>query len=424
MKKRVAVLLASICLLFGCYSLNADKLFTKEAESARSHTAEVKNRKEDSASEPGQFSVVEKNTEEEQKQDTEEIQIFSADEIARLKAEQEQLNLYCYRHISEEERDVYVEILRSLTNMREARLSSTDPEQIDKVFQCVLNDYPELFYVEGYAFTKYTRGDIITKIHFKGSFTSDRQEIEERQQRIDAYAEQCLSGVPEQADDYLKIKYVYEYIIKNTEYNVNAPDNQNICSVFLNNESVCQGYAKATQYLLQKLGIEAALVIGQVEGGEGHAWNLVKSDGSYYYVDTTWGDASYRTDAGGEQLENLPVINYDYLCVTTDQLSKTHRIDNVVPMPRCVSLEDNFYVREGAYFTDINEEQLAQVFEKSYSYGEDYVTLQCADEAVYRDMVNYLITDQKIFRYLNEPDGIVAYSDNEKQLSLGFWLSE
>ena len=97
-----------------------------------------------------------------------------------------------------------------------------------------------------------------------------------------------MSGADEEADQYAKVKYVYDTIIRETDYDPASPDNQNVYSVFVNNRSVCQGYAKAIQYLLNRLGVECTLVLGTVESGEGqegHAWNLVKVDGEYYYVD-------------------------------------------------------------------------------------------------------------------------------------------
>lgn len=338
---------------------------------------------------------------------------------------EEQTEAYAYNQLTEEEQQVYLEILWALREFEEdVTLSTLDHEAISHIFQCVLNDYPEIFYVDGYTYTKYTLGDILKKITFTGTYTMDREEVEGRLPRIESYVNQCFAGLPTDADEYETVKYIYEYLIDHTEYDAAAKDSQNICSVFLGNKSVCQGYAKATQYLLQRAGIYATLVLGNIAGGEGHAWNLVRIDDDWYYLDTTWGDASYQAVGSSASYpeKKIPTINYDYLCVTTSQLCKTHSIDNVVELPQCTSMEANYYVREGLYFTTVDEEQLARIFQENYDRGSAYVTLKCASEEVYRKMQEMLIVDQEIFHYLDCPDGVVSYTDSAEQYSMSFWL--
>lgn len=332
---------------------------------------------------------------------------------------------YAYNKLTEEEQNVYIEILWSLLEFEEdVELSSLDSNEISRIFQCVLNDHPEIFYVDGYSYTQYMLGDVPRKFTFTGDYSMTREEVERNQGLIENYVNQCFAGIPQDADEYEIVKYIYEYLIEHTEYDAEAEDNQNICSVFMGGRSVCQGYAKATQYLLQRAGICASLVLGKVSSGEGHAWNLVKIDGDWYYIDTTWGDASYRTRSGEAAFpeQKLPAINYDYLCVTTDQIVRTHVIDNVVQMPQCTSMEANYYVREGLYFTAIDEERLRAIFDDGYNKGSAYITLKCASLEIYEEMHDKLINNQEIFDYLDCPDGVVSYTDSDEQYSMSFWL--
>ena len=355
----------------------------------------------------------------------EQTQEIVLEEVEKRSEEVEFQNYFYYSTMDTEQQTVYKEILYALENyVEEMQLSTTQIDVVDKVFQCVLMDHPEIFYADGYSFVKYTLGDEVKKITFSGTYIYEMEERISKEAQIEQSALELLKGISADATDYEKVKYVYENIIRNTEYDMTAEDNQNICSVFLNGASVCQGYAKAAQYLLMKLQVPITIVIGTVDSGEGHAWNMVKIGDDFYHVDTTWGDASYlfhvNDDATGYQ--DTPEINYDYLCVTTEEILRTHTLSTMYSLPLCDSIDANYYVREGAYFTAMDMNQLEQLIANYREQGRESVTLKCADDLVYETMVEELIHKQQIFDYIMGENNSILYTDSPKQRSITFWL--
>lgn len=61
---------------------------------------------------------------------------------------------------------------------------------------------------------------------------------------------------------------------------------------FHDGSAVCEGYARAAGILLDRLGVDMDLEMGDVIGGESHAWNLAKVDGDWYQMDICWNDVA------------------------------------------------------------------------------------------------------------------------------------
>lgn len=329
---------------------------------------------------------------------------------------------YAYHCLDREKQQVYLEMLDALTRIESGvHLSTLDKSILDVVFACVMNDHPELFYVEGYQFTEYMTDAVVTEIAFSGTYSMTAEEIGQTQLLIVQRLRDCFAQIPLNEDEYNTVKYLYEWLINNTEYDKTAENNQNICSVFLQGKSVCQGYAKAMQYMLQQAGIQCLLVTG-FTNGERHGWNLVRVNGNYYYLDPTWGDASY-TSNGTDNIAQayVPSINYDYFLVTTDEITRTHSIEKVVSIPVCSALAENYFVREGLYFDSYDAEKLALIFDSDAVKSAGSVTLKCNSDETYASMVQNLITEQKIFDFIDKRGASIAYTFNETQRTISFW---
>lgn len=332
---------------------------------------------------------------------------------------------YAYSTLeNSEEQQLYQELLDSLLACEaETELSTLNEALIEPVFECVMADHPEIFYVDGYNLTTYRMGEELIKLTFSGTLTVEPAEIAVRREKIGQTAEAWLAEAQNLENSYEKLKYLYEQLISHTDYELGCCDSQNICSVLLNGVSVCQGYAKTLQYLCQQLDIPALLVSGTVRG-QGHAWNLVyMDDGQWYFVDPTWGDASYQQEDGAACTQNsCPAVNYDYFCVTTQQLKLTHSPDEKIFLPECTATACNYYRREGLYLESAEESAIAGIFERADRLGMETVTFQCADEAVYEAVYRLLIEEQKIFDYLDSAKNTVAYSDCAERRTFSFWL--
>lgn len=89
--------------------------------------------------------------------------------------------------------------------------------------------------------------------------------------------------------DMEKIKTLHDWVCNRVVYdyeNITALKNQVDSSIFLNDSTVCAGYSRGYNILLQETGIESYCV----HKGSIHAWNIVKLGNHYFHVDLTWDD--------------------------------------------------------------------------------------------------------------------------------------
>jgi len=335
-----------------------------------------------------------------------------AEEVVSISTE-----AYVYQTLDEETKLVYDQVLDAILKHQDTVEVSTKEEEIlDHAYTAVNADYGGLFWVSGYMYTQHYRGNNIVGIDFSPSYTMEDEEREKIQEQIDKRVDEMLSGISVQDSDYQKVKYVFETLVQEVDYEKDSENNQNIISVFLNGKTVCQGYACATQYLLKLLNVQSMVITGKANG-ESHAWNLVQMDGNYYYVDTTWGNSRYLNEDQSED----KCVNYNYFGMTTEELSMTHQAEVFYELPICTAIGDNYYVYEGLYFTEWEPEKVGVLFEKSWDTDKGKVSVKFATKELYEQAFSYFIEKKHISDYC---DGLTSmyYIENKEQriLSVSF----
>jgi len=197
--------------------------------------------------------------------------------------------------------------------------------QVKTVFEAVYNDHPEMFWLEtGYS-CKYLGDGKCVELILKYNDTADY--LDQAKAQFNEQAEVVLSGARTQGTVFEQEKYVHDALMEMVEYDETAAMNQSAYSALVPGRSVCAGYARAFQYLMQQLGVPCYYCTGS--SGEDHAWNIIKLDETYYNVDVTWDDTNPAT--------------YDYFNKSDNEFANTHVRNSLsVYLPACgVSVAEN-----------------------------------------------------------------------------------
>lgn len=98
--------------------------------------------------------------------------------------------------------------------------------------------------------------------------------------------------------DVQKALLLHDRLAINCEYDTEGFNNNTLTykaytayGALVEGLAVCQGYAEAYDYLLEKVGIDSILCSSDALK---HAWNIVYIDGKPYHVDVTWDDPVYE----------------------------------------------------------------------------------------------------------------------------------
>ena len=154
---------------------------------------------------------------------------------------------------------------------------------VQNVYQSVINEHPELFYVE--AEYSYSYAGTAVYAIYPGYNTSYGSAEEER---FRAVCDEILGQLEPDWSDLQKLLFLHDYIVTHVEYD-NSLSRYNAYNALVEHSAVCQGYSLSFSYLGRQAGLDIRYVTSDTIA---HAWNAVWLDGELFYIDCTWDDPS------------------------------------------------------------------------------------------------------------------------------------
>ena len=239
--------------------------------------------------------------------------------------------------LTAKEKDIYSQLYEELSKGSqkfECKVKGVSADQLTKAIDAVLNDHPELFWIDNqYEYTYDPDDGSIQDISFDFfDFANTPDKLQNAKVAFEKAADDILDSARSQPFMVERERAIHDYICKNTTYDESAPYNQSAYSVIVLHRSVCAGYSRAFQYLMNRAGLTCYYVPGtttdsSIAGEDGaHAWNIIYLDGEYYNVDVLWDDSASET----MEEDVYPFFNL------TDSAFLYHTRDNQAQsLPKC-----------------------------------------------------------------------------------------
>ncbi len=293
-----------------------------------------------------------------------------------------------YNKLTDYQKKIYKVILNPVSKAKEKfAIKNIDMDEFNENFSdafiAVHYDYPEYFWFTGGSSWSYYETYLQMFLKMDGkveirpqyySYTSSAFNAEKKHNQLTARVNEVAALAENHSTDaFERIVFVHDYLIENAYYDYDAleeyektshnPSCEYIYSAYgclVNGKTVCAGFAKAFQMILNELDYECSYITG--DAGGPHAWNCVYLDGEGYYIDVTWDNRDFENE--------IPF--YSYTLINDETLKTTHELDTRFTPPVCTATEYNYYIRRNYY-----------VDKYSYSKVSKIIAAQSESEAVY-----------------------------------------
>lgn len=200
------------------------------------------------------------------------------------------------------------------------------------------------------------------------------QTAREQQAEIDEAAKTFLDGVTGGA--FEKAVAVHDRLVERVarDRDSSGENSGNIYGALVEKKAMCDGYSRAYQYLMAKLGVKCVYYQGESRQGTPHAWNAVYIDGGWYYVDVTWDTL------------NPGRIVHSYLLITREELELEH-VFSAGQYPEILNADSTAYNYFRRLSYDVSAEDESRVINE---LAEAFLNALCGRELPVGQTATYL----------------------------------
>ena len=293
--------------------------------------------------------------------------------------------------------------------------------EVAKVFNYYIDDYPQHFWLDkGYQIQGVPQNGITKVKYLIMQYAINKDEITARRKKVDDSVEQLLKGINGDTEPFDRVKIVHDRLVNLVTYDLSTKNPYDLYGAIINGEAVCEGYARAFQRLMYKVGVPCLIVKGSSRDIP-HAWNLVYLDGEWYHIDATWNDAEVQIGTA-----TIPYIDYSYFNITDQQIRIDHEVSrdyyiieedgkpkeypNILisyELPAATGTAMNYFVKTGRNLETPSVTGIKNIMVQASNNGEKSVSIRIDSEM-------NLLTDSmitKAFSAFQKETGKKVYSE-------------
>ncbi|MBR5273374.1 MAG: hypothetical protein IKU25_08315 [Clostridia bacterium] len=333
-----------------------------------------------------------------------------------------------YSLLSDAEKAAYINIIHAINNFESvAEAPKLSNDSLDKVTTAVSYDNPEFFWLaKSWTITRY-----VGKSEIEIPYLFTPQKRAEMTAELEAKVSRILSGVYSTMTDYDKELYLHNTLVGNCTYEMGATDDNayTVYGALVEGTAVCEGYARAMQLLLSRVGINSYLITGTALDHNGqfanHMWNIVELDSGDYHLDATWNDP--RTES------NFEAVWHTYFNLSDEEIMRDHSFELET---NCSTVKENYHRKNFIYYDSFDSadfvDELADMIYRAKRSRDEFIEIRFSNQEAFLSAMTSLFQNRLINSAIQRAVSrygsaakvqSVSYSKIDTQFTIGIKLS-